>query len=159
MTMDLQNNDKPQHSEQEEPEMRERMKNVYGGMKRTELMDRYFPDLLKHWGKARLSMLNKEGGLSLCDRELIILGMEICMRHRDVEAHTVLALVSGATSKQIAAVVGLCMAVHGMYSYDERGVRALKTAEDYDADPEAAILKVNNLRGGYDASMQPHDTP
>jgi alkylhydroperoxidase/carboxymuconolactone decarboxylase family protein YurZ len=158
--MDTPKTNHPQNPEDNESETREKMKNIYGGMKRTELLDRYIPDLMKYWGKARLAMINnKNGSMTMCDRELIILGMEICMRHRDVEAHTAMAMASGATSRQIAAVVGICMAVHGMYSYDERGARVLKTAEDFDADPEATIIRVNDLRGGYESSMQPHDTP
>lgn len=144
----------------EQTDMRELMKTVYRGMKRRELMDRYYPELFEHWSRARLCMISKDhGGLSLCERELVVLAMEMCMRHRDVETHTLLAMRAGVTSKQIAAVVGICMAIHGMYSYDERGVRALKTAEDYDADPAATIKRVVELRGGYEGSMQPHDTP
>jgi len=139
---------------------REMMKTEFGGFKRKKLMDRYYPHLMEYWSKARGSMLDRDyGGLTMVERELIVLGMEICMRHRDVECHTVLSMRAGATAQQVAAVVGICMAMHGLYSFDERGSRALRTAEECEADLDAAYRHLVELRGGYESSMKSHDTP
>lgn len=109
-----------------------------GFKKKSELMSHYYPEMYEHWVLMALATRSNQnaGGLTLRQRELIVIAMEICMRHRDVEGHTLIAMRAGATSQQIAAVVGICMAIHGMYSYDERGVRALKAAIDYEADPK-----------------------
>jgi len=140
----------------------ELMKNRYRGYKKkAELMSRYYPEVYEHWAHMSLAThVNQDrGGLTFRQHELIVLAMEICMRHRDVEGHTIVAMRTGATSQQIAAVVGICMAMHGLYSFDERGSRALKTALDFENDPKGTIKWFDEFRGGDEANMQPWDTP
>lgn len=121
-------------------------KHFDGWKMKYRLMGDKYPETMEHTMRARVAL--NDGSLTTKEVELVTLGLEISNCHKDVETQTVRAMQAGATAQQIAEVVGICMLKHGMLTYQEAGVRVLKTAEDYEADPESTIKRVEELRGG-----------
>jgi alkylhydroperoxidase/carboxymuconolactone decarboxylase family protein YurZ len=126
-----------------------------GWKEKYRLMSDKYPETLEHMMRARVAL--NDGALTTKEAELITLGLEISKLHNDIETQTVRAMQAGATAQQVAEVVGICMLTHGMVTYEEAGVRALKTAEDYETDPEGAIKRVEALRGGEMSGLRFHD--
>ncbi len=115
--------------------LRDYCNTYFGGMmEHHQLMARHYPECLEHWMRARQSLFKEppEGALSLREKELVILGLEITARHKDVEFHTRKAMEAGATAQQIAEVAGICMLLSGMVTFVEAGQRALRAAEEYE---------------------------
>jgi len=96
----------------------------------------------------RAQVALKDGALTTRQEELVALALKISTRHKDVETNTIRAMQAGATAQQIADIAGIAMLIHGMVTYVEAGVRALKIAEDYEADPEGTVKRVEEMRGG-----------
>lgn len=126
-----------------------------GWIKKNRLMGERYPEALEHWMRARAAL--KDGALTPMEEELVALGLKISTRHRDVETNTIRAMQAGATALQIAEVVSTAMAIHGMVTYVEAGIRALKIAEDYEADPEATVRRVEELRGGEMSDLRTYE--
>ncbi|MBN1664356.1 MAG: carboxymuconolactone decarboxylase family protein [Deltaproteobacteria bacterium] len=126
-----------------------------GWIKKNRLLGERYPETLAHWMRARNAL--KDGALTPVQEELVCLGLKISTRCKNVETTTVRAMQAGATAQHIAEVVGMCMLIHGMVTYVECGVRALKTAEDYEADPEGVIKRVEALRGGEMSALRSYE--
>ncbi|MBN1664355.1 MAG: carboxymuconolactone decarboxylase family protein [Deltaproteobacteria bacterium] len=126
-----------------------------GWKEKYRLMGDKYPETMERMMRARVAL--NDGALKTKEVELITLGLDISKLHNDVETQTVRAMQAGATAQQVAEVVGICLLKHGMVTYEEAGVRALKTAEDYEADPEGAIKRVEALHGGVMSGLRFHD--
>jgi len=130
-------------------------KHFGGYIKKYRLMGEKYPEAMEHMMRARVAL--NDGALTPKEEALVTLGLDISKLHNDVESQTVKAMQAGATAQQIAEVVGICMLKHGMVTYQEAGVRVLKTAEDYEADPEGTVKRVEEMRGGEMSSLRYHD--
>jgi alkylhydroperoxidase/carboxymuconolactone decarboxylase family protein YurZ len=126
-----------------------------GWKEKYRLIGDKYPETLEQMMRARVAL--NDGALTTKEVELINLGLDISKLHNDIETQTIRAMRAGATARQIAEVVGICLLKHGMVTYEEAGVRALKTAEDYKADPEGAIRRVEAVRGGEMTGLRFHD--
>jgi len=98
-----------------------------------ELLGRYYPECLEKWMGARQSLFKEppDGALTLREKELVIVAIEIALRKPDVGGHTRRAIDAGATVKEIAEIAGLCILLAGMITFVESGQNALKVAEEY----------------------------
>lgn len=128
------------------------VKHFDGWIKKNRLLGEKYPETMEHWMRARTAL--KDGALTPMEEELVALGLKISTRQKDVETNTIRAMQAGATALQIAEVAGAAMLIHGMVTYVEAGVRALKIAEDYEADPEGTIKRVEELRGGEMSALR-----
>lgn len=98
-----------------------------------ERLGRYLPETMAKWIELRRSLFEEPpiGALTLREKELIGVAIQIATRKPNVDLHTKKALMAGATVKQIAEVTGLCILLAGMITYIESGQNALKFAEEY----------------------------
>jgi alkylhydroperoxidase/carboxymuconolactone decarboxylase family protein YurZ len=73
-----------------------------------------------------------EGRLSRKDRELVILGMEIMARKNPPPTfHARKAVEAGATIPEIVDVIGLCIMIGGMITYQDAGQFVLREALEH----------------------------
>ncbi len=98
-----------------------------------ELLGRYYPDCLEKWMDARKSLFEDppQGALTLREKELICIAIEITARKPNLGFHTKKAIDAGATVKEIAEIAGICILLAGMITFVESGQNALKVAEEY----------------------------
>lgn len=98
-----------------------------------EILGRYYPECLEKWMEARQSLFKEppEGALSLREKELIAIAIEIAVRKPNVSFHTKKAMDEGATVEEIAEIAGICILLGGMVTFVESGQHALKVAEEY----------------------------
>jgi alkylhydroperoxidase/carboxymuconolactone decarboxylase family protein YurZ len=101
-----------------------------------ELMGRYYPECLEKWMEARQSLFKDppEGALTLREKELIAIAIEIAVRKPNVSFHVKKAIDAGATAKEIAELAGICMLLAGMITLVESGQHALRVAEEYEKE-------------------------
>jgi len=123
-------------------DIREYCMDYYGRVPEAyETMGRYLPDTMMNWIELRKSIFkNNPGGLTMREKELISLAIEITARkpkqQTGAETHAKLAIKNGATVTQISEVVAICMLLAGMMTYIVSGHTALKTAEEYNEELE-----------------------
>jgi alkylhydroperoxidase/carboxymuconolactone decarboxylase family protein YurZ len=73
-----------------------------------------------------------EGRLSRKNRELVILGMEIMSRKNPPPTfHARKAVEAGATIGELVDVIGLCIMIGGMITYQDAGQFVLKEAVEH----------------------------
>ena len=98
-----------------------------------ELFGRYYPECLQKWMEGRQFLFKEppEGALTLREKELVAIAIEIVVRKPDVSYHVKKAMDEGATAKQIAEIAGICIFLGGMVTFVESGQHALKAAEEY----------------------------
>ena len=98
-----------------------------------ELLGLYYPDCLEKWMDARKSLFKEppEGALTLREKELICVAIEITARKPNMAFHTKKAIDAGATPKEIAEIASICLLLAGMMTFVESGQHALKVAEEY----------------------------
>lgn len=97
-----------------------------------ELMGRYLPDPMVKWIEFRKSVFEDPpiGALTLREKELIALTIEIANLKPNSETHAKLAIRTGATVKEIAEVAAICILLGGMATYMASGQNALRAAEE-----------------------------
>jgi hypothetical protein len=97
-----------------------------------ERLSRYRPDVLVDWINLRRTLFESEdsGGLSLREFELVSTAIEIVAHKPNPDRHARLAIDAGATVRQVADVVSVCILLGGMMSYIVSGQHALRAAEE-----------------------------
>lgn len=97
-----------------------------------ELMGRYLPDPMVKWIEFRKSVFEDPpiGALTLREKELIALTIEIANLKPNSETHAKLAIRAGGTVKEIAEVAAICILLGGMATYMASGQNALRAAEE-----------------------------
>jgi alkylhydroperoxidase/carboxymuconolactone decarboxylase family protein YurZ len=97
-----------------------------------ERLARYRPEVLVDWMQLRRTIFEPQGerGLSLRELELISTAVEIIAHKPNPDRHAVRAVEAGATVRQVADVVSLCVLLGGMMTYGVSGQHALRAAED-----------------------------
>ena len=97
-----------------------------------ERLARYRPEVLVDWIALRRTIFEstEEQGLGLRELELISTAVEIIAHKPNPDRHAKLAIEAGATVRQVADVVSLCILLGGMMTYIVSGQHALKAAED-----------------------------
>jgi AhpD family alkylhydroperoxidase len=114
--------------------VREYSLKYYGRIDDTyERFGRYLPEAMTKWIELRKSLFREppKGALTLREKELIGVAIQVATRKPNVDLHTRKAMEAGATVKQIAEVTGLCILLAGMMTYVESGKNALAFAEEY----------------------------
>jgi AhpD family alkylhydroperoxidase len=114
--------------------VREYSLNFYGHIPESyELFGRYLPESMVKWIELRKSLYEEPpvGALTLREKELVAIAIEIATRKPNVEMHTRKAIDAGATIKEIAEVAGMCILLGGMMTYVESGQHTLRFAEEY----------------------------
>lgn len=96
-----------------------------------ERLSRYRPDVLVDWIALRRTVFESAapGGLSLREFELVSTAVEIIAHKPNPDRHARLAIDAGATVRQVADVVSLCILLGGMMTYIVSGQHALRAAE------------------------------
>jgi len=96
-----------------------------------ELMGRYLPEAMMKWIDFRKSVFEDPpvGALTLREKELIALTIEIANLKTNSETHAKLAIQAGATVKEIAEVAAICILLGGMATFMASGQNALRAAE------------------------------
>lgn len=96
-----------------------------------ERLARYRPEVLVDWINLRRTIFETpEGsGLSLREIELISTAVEVIAHKPNPDRHAKLAIEAGASVRQVADVVSLCILLGGMMTYIVSGQHALKAAE------------------------------
>jgi len=115
--------------------VREYCKEYFGKMlEHHEYLGRYYPEALEKWFEARKSLFEEPpvGALTLREKELITVAIEITARKPNVGFHTRKAMEAGATAKEIAEVAGICILLVGMITYVESGNTSVRVAEEYE---------------------------
>jgi alkylhydroperoxidase/carboxymuconolactone decarboxylase family protein YurZ len=99
-----------------------------------ELMARYQTDMMVSWTEMKKALFREppDGALTLREKELVILAMQIATRFPNPEMHTRKAMEAGATAREIAEVAALSVLMGGMMTYVLSGQKALKAAEEYE---------------------------
>lgn len=97
------------------------------------LLKEHGPHLLDAYVAARKvafeQTVDRPGHLSRKDRELVILGMEIMARKNPPPVfHAQKAVEAGATLGEIVDVIGLCIIIGGMITYQDAGQFVLREA-------------------------------
>jgi len=100
------------------------------------LLEEHGPHLLTAYVNTRKAAFEQfaetEGRLSRKDRELVILGMEIMARKNPPPTfHARKAVEAGATIPQIIDVIGLCIMIGGMITYQDAGQHVLREALEH----------------------------
>ena len=97
-----------------------------------ERLARYRPDVLVDWIDLRRTLFesDKPGGLTLREFELVSTAIEIIAHKPNPDRHAKLAIDAGASVRQVADVVSLCILLGGMMTYIVSGQHALRAAED-----------------------------
>ena len=101
-----------------------------------ELLGCYQTDVMVDWTKMKQVLFREppEGALTLREKELVILGMQIATRFPNMELHTRKAMEAGARVREIAEVAALSILMAGMMTDALSGQKALKIAEDYEQE-------------------------
>jgi alkylhydroperoxidase/carboxymuconolactone decarboxylase family protein YurZ len=96
-----------------------------------ELLGRYLPDPMIKWIEFRKSVFQDPpiGALSLKEKELICMTIEIANLKPNCETHAKLAIRAGASVKEIAEVAAICILLGGMATHVAAGQNAIKAAE------------------------------
>lgn len=113
--------------------VREYSRSYYGEVLQSyERLARYRPDVLVDWIDLRRSIFEGggPGGLSLRDLELISTAIEVIAHKPNPDRHARLAIEAGATVREVADVVSLCVLLGGMMTYIVSGQHALRAAEE-----------------------------
>lgn len=113
--------------------VREYSRTYYGEVLESyERLSRYRPDVLVDWIDLRRTVFESDtaGGLSLREFELIATAIEVIAHKPNPDRHARLAIDAGATVRQVADVVSLCILLGGMMTYIVSGQHALRAAED-----------------------------
>ena len=99
-----------------------------------ELLSRYRPEVFDGYIALRQAAFNRGSDAALDEKtkELIILAIEVARTKTNPPpvGHTKRAIEAGATPKEIAEVVSLCIMISGMLSYQESGRFVLRKAEE-----------------------------
>ena len=97
-----------------------------------EILGRHLPDPMVKWIELRKSVFQEPpvGALSLREKELICLTIEITSLKPNCETHAKLAIRQGASVKQIAEVAAICILLGGMATHIVAGQNAIKAAEE-----------------------------
>ncbi len=97
-----------------------------------ERLAKYRPDVLVDWVKLRqtTSECPPGEGLSLRELELFATAIEIIAHKPTPDRHAKLAIDAGATVRQVADIVSLCILLGGMMTYIVSGQHALRAAEE-----------------------------
>ena len=101
-----------------------------------KLLQEHGPHLVEAYVNMRLAAFEQyaetDGRLSRRERELVILGMEIMARKNPPPLfHARKAVEAGATIDQIIDVIGLCIMIGGMITYQDAGQFVLAEAIDH----------------------------
>jgi alkylhydroperoxidase/carboxymuconolactone decarboxylase family protein YurZ len=106
---------------------------------------RNVPAIVEGYLTMRRGMNAEDAALTPAVRELVMLSALIAMKKANPPplSHVRMALDHGATVKQIAEVVGLCLMLGGMTTYRETGGHVLAEAERL-----AALRKTGAVRSG-----------
>ena len=101
-----------------------------------ELLNEHAPHLVEAYINTRKAAFEQfaetDGRLSRKDRELVILGMEIMIRKNPPPTfHARKAVEAGATIPEIVDVIGLCIMIGGMITYQDAGQFVLQEAVDH----------------------------
>ena len=101
-----------------------------------ERLARYRPDVLVDWIDLRRTVFEGggPGGLSLRDLELISTAIEVIAHKPNPDRHARLAVEAGASVREVADVVSLCVLLGGMMTYIVSGQHALRAAEERAAE-------------------------
>ena len=94
-----------------------------------ERLARYRPEVLVDWIDLRRTIYEGKDGLGLKELELISTTVEIIAHKPNPDRHAKLAIDAGATVREVADVVSLCILLGGMMTYIVSGQHALKAAE------------------------------
>ena len=117
--------------------VREYSRSYYGEVLQSyERLARYRPDVLVDWIDLRRTVFEGggPGGLSLRDFELIATAIEVVAHKPNPDRHARLAIDAGASVREVADVVSLCVLLGGMMTYIVSGQHALRAAEDRAAE-------------------------
>jgi alkylhydroperoxidase/carboxymuconolactone decarboxylase family protein YurZ len=98
-----------------------------------ERFAKYNSDIIANWTKFRGSTwkVPGEGGhLSLKFKELLAVGIEVATCKLDV-GHVEASIDAGVTLEELAEVLGICIMLGGMMTYETGGKDVLKRAEAY----------------------------
>ncbi len=96
-----------------------------------ERLGKYLPDVMSSWTNFRRSTwkIPGEGGvLPFKFKELLAVGIEVAQCKQHV-GHVERAIDNGATVDEIAEVLGICIMLGGMMTYETGGKDVLKRAE------------------------------
>jgi alkylhydroperoxidase/carboxymuconolactone decarboxylase family protein YurZ len=96
-----------------------------------ERLGKYNPDIMSSWTNFRSTTwktLEEGGHLSKKFKELLAIGIETASGKQHV-GHVERAIDNGATVDEIAEVLGICIMLAGMQSYEIGGKDVLKRAE------------------------------
>ncbi|MGH8617413.1 MAG: carboxymuconolactone decarboxylase family protein [Burkholderiales bacterium] len=118
--------------ESELEDVRKYSKEYYGEILESyERLARYRPEVMVDWVKLRRTVFESKDpdGLSLREIELLATAVEIIAHKPNPDRHAKLAIDAGATVKQVADMVSLCIVLGGMMTYIVSGQHALKAAE------------------------------
>lgn len=96
-----------------------------------ERLARYRPEVLVDWIQLRRTIFEsqKGRGLGVKELELISTAVEIIAHKPNPDRHAKLAIDAGASVREVADVVSLCILLGGMMTYIVSGQHALKAAE------------------------------
>ena len=99
-----------------------------------ELLGRYLTETIVDWTQMKKTLFQDPpaGALTLREKELITIGMQMATRFPNMELHKKKAMEAGATVKEIAEVAALAIIFGGMMTYVVSGQKSLKIAEDYE---------------------------
>jgi len=106
---------------------------LYGGvLEPFERLAQYRPEVLVDWMKLRKDIYEPQdkSGLDFRQMELISTAIEIAAHKPNPDRHAVRAIEAGATVREVADVVSLCIMLGGMMTYMVSGQHALKAAEN-----------------------------
>jgi alkylhydroperoxidase/carboxymuconolactone decarboxylase family protein YurZ len=97
------------------------------------LLEEHAPHLLTAYVDMRKAAFEQyadvEGRLSRKDRELVIIGMEVMARKNPPPTfHARKAVEAGATIPELVDVLGLCIMIGGMITYQDAGQFVLREA-------------------------------
>jgi alkylhydroperoxidase/carboxymuconolactone decarboxylase family protein YurZ len=100
------------------------------------LLNEHGPHLVEAYINTRKAAFEQhaetEGRLSRKDRELVILGMEIMARKNPPPIfHARKAVEAGASIGELIDVIGLCIMIGGMITYQDAGQFVLQEAIDH----------------------------
>src|SRR4051812_16542727 len=82
-----------------------------------ERLARYRPEVLVDWIDLRRTIFESKDGLGLKELELISTAVEVIAHKPNPDRHAKLAIDAGATVREVADVVSLCILLGGMMTY------------------------------------------
>jgi alkylhydroperoxidase/carboxymuconolactone decarboxylase family protein YurZ len=99
-----------------------------------ELLGRYLAPIIVDWSQMKKTLFQNPpvGALTLREKELITIGMQMASRFPNMDLHTTKAMEAGATAQEVAEVAALAIIFGGMMTYVISGEKALRIAEDYE---------------------------